>query len=164
MLTPVTPPVTSPSTNQRIVHELITYPRTPVPHLAFKNAFLKPLGSSGFFEHQLPWTPCMYFPSPQPIGSRSALLCMGKQTQVWFGNIRSQKNKQGGIIMTLWLNYTVLIFNFMNPGMKLDLASSFTQAWQIFKTIAPQDFPGGPVLKPSPSNAGGCGFDPWSGS
>ena len=26
------------------------------------------------------------------------------------------------------------------------------------------DFPGGPVVKTSFSNAGGCGFNPWSGS
>ena len=26
----------------RIVHELITYPGTPLPHFAFKNALLKP--------------------------------------------------------------------------------------------------------------------------
>ena len=26
------------------------------------------------------------------------------------------------------------------------------------------DFPGSPVVKTSPSNAGGCRFDPWSGS
>ena len=42
MLTPVTPPVTSPSATQRIVHELITYPATLLPHLAFRNAFPKP--------------------------------------------------------------------------------------------------------------------------
>ena len=25
-----------------------------------------------------------------------------------------------------------------------------------------KDFPGGPVVKNTPFNAGGCGFDPWS--
>ena len=27
--------------------EVITYPGTPLPHLAFKKAFLKPIGESG---------------------------------------------------------------------------------------------------------------------
>ena len=27
-----------------------------------------------------------------------------------------------------------------------------------------RDFPRGPVVKTSPSNAGGCRFDPWLGS
>ena len=39
-LTP-TQPVTSPTTNQRIVHKLITNLVNPLPHLAFKNASLK---------------------------------------------------------------------------------------------------------------------------
>ena len=47
-------PVTSTSTNQRIVHELVTYPVTPLPHLAFKNAFLKP-----FEDFRVFWTLAM---------------------------------------------------------------------------------------------------------
>ena len=35
--------VTSPSNNQRIVHEFITYPTTSLAHLAFENALPKPL-------------------------------------------------------------------------------------------------------------------------
>ena len=50
---------TLPSTNQRIVHELITYPGTPLPHLAFKNASLKPIREFGLLEHELFRAPCL---------------------------------------------------------------------------------------------------------
>lgn len=30
-----------------------------LPHVAFKNAFLKPAGEFGFFKHKLPWIPCL---------------------------------------------------------------------------------------------------------
>ena len=53
-INPVTCCVTSPSTNQRTVHKLITYPRTPLPHLSFKKAFLKPTWELGCFEYELP--------------------------------------------------------------------------------------------------------------
>ena len=43
----VNQPVTSPLTNQIIVHKMITYPATHLPHLAFKNALLKPFGKFG---------------------------------------------------------------------------------------------------------------------
>ena len=60
-INPVTCCVTSPSTNQRTVHKLITYPRTPLPHLSFKKAFLKPTWELGCFEYELPglfsWCP-----------------------------------------------------------------------------------------------------------
>lgn len=39
--------LTSPSAI-RIVHELVTSPGMLLPHLAFKNALLKPIGASGF--------------------------------------------------------------------------------------------------------------------
>ena len=42
---------TSPSTNQRIVHKLITYPGTPLHHLAFKNVLLKPIKKFRSFEN-----------------------------------------------------------------------------------------------------------------
>ena len=43
----VNPCDTAPSINQRIMHKLITHPETPFPHLAFKNALLKPSGEFG---------------------------------------------------------------------------------------------------------------------
>lgn len=46
-------PVTSQSTKQRGVYELITYPAT-LPHFAFKTPFLKLSGECGSFEYQLP--------------------------------------------------------------------------------------------------------------
>ena len=49
-------PVTSTSTNQRIVHVLITYPATPLPYLAFKNALLKPFSGLGFWGA---WATCL---------------------------------------------------------------------------------------------------------
>ena len=58
-----------PSTNQRIVHKLITYPATPLPHLAFKNALLTPIGELGYFEHSHSWTPCLV-----PYNKRCAFL------------------------------------------------------------------------------------------
>ena len=38
----------------RIAYGLITYPGIPFPHLAFKNALLKPMGSSGFLSTSCP--------------------------------------------------------------------------------------------------------------
>ena len=54
MLTPVTPPCYFTSTNQRIVHELITCPGMPLPQCAFKNALLKPMGISGVLSTSCP--------------------------------------------------------------------------------------------------------------
>ena len=51
MVTPVTRTVTSPLTNQRIVHKLITYPGTSLLHLAFKTALLKPIRDIMLLEH-----------------------------------------------------------------------------------------------------------------
>ena len=39
---PCDPTVPSPSANQRTLHELVKYSATLLPHLAFKNALLKP--------------------------------------------------------------------------------------------------------------------------
>lgn len=57
MLTLVMPPVTSPSTSHKIVHELIIYPETLLSHLVFKNTLLNLLGNLGFLSphcHELP--------------------------------------------------------------------------------------------------------------
>lgn len=43
-------PVTSPPTNQKIEHELITDPLTPLPQLALKNALLKTFEEFGVQE------------------------------------------------------------------------------------------------------------------
>lgn len=42
-------PVPSTTTNQRIVHKLITCPANPLPQLAFKNALRKPIQEFGFW-------------------------------------------------------------------------------------------------------------------
>ena len=49
----------SPSTIQRVVHELITYPGLPLLHLAFKNALLKPFVAFGNFWIQAKGSACM---------------------------------------------------------------------------------------------------------
>ena len=80
-------------TNQKNVHELVTHPATLSLILSFKNLSLKAIGELGVFEHSL--SPLLVqhptinvaLPSPQPGVSRLALLCTGKWTQVWFGNI-----------------------------------------------------------------------------
>ena len=54
MLTPVTPPFYLTINQSDIVHELSTHPVTPLLHLAFKNASLKPIREFGFLEHELP--------------------------------------------------------------------------------------------------------------
>ena len=41
----------------RIVHNPIIYSVTPLPHLAFRNAFLKPIGEFKFSKHYLSPTP-----------------------------------------------------------------------------------------------------------
>ena len=51
MLTPIALPCYLTIANQKIVHKLITYPGTPLPHLAFKNALLKPTEVCGLFVH-----------------------------------------------------------------------------------------------------------------
>ena len=40
--------------DQKIVHELITHPGITLPHLAFKNALLKPFREFRIFEHESP--------------------------------------------------------------------------------------------------------------
>lgn len=40
-----------------IVHNPIIYSVTPLPHLAFRNAFLKPIGEFKFSKHYLSPTP-----------------------------------------------------------------------------------------------------------
>ena len=47
-----------PSTNQRIVHKLITHPQMPFPHLAFKNCFPETHQGVCGFQALVPWTPC----------------------------------------------------------------------------------------------------------
>lgn len=49
MLTPLTLPSYLTINHHRIVHELITHPVTPLPHLAFKNAALKLIREFGLF-------------------------------------------------------------------------------------------------------------------
>ena len=44
-------PVTSPSANQRTVHELITAPGMLLHSLAFKYALLTPIEEIGLFDH-----------------------------------------------------------------------------------------------------------------
>ena len=48
-----------PNISQRIVHELTTYPETPLPHLAFKNALQKPFGELAAFQGMSHPSPCM---------------------------------------------------------------------------------------------------------
>ena len=36
--------------------------------------------------------------------------------------------------------------------------------YKVFLKIMPEGLPGGPVIKNPPSNAGGHGFNPWSGN
>ena len=43
----------------RIVHKLIAYPRMPLPHLASKNALLKPSGEFSCFDPQRLWMSCL---------------------------------------------------------------------------------------------------------
>ncbi|KAJ8785237.1 hypothetical protein J1605_007456 [Eschrichtius robustus] len=47
-------PVTSPPTNQKKVHELITHPTTLSSKTVFKNPCLKAIREFGSFEHELP--------------------------------------------------------------------------------------------------------------
>ena len=92
MLTPVIPPYYLTINQSENCTQADYIPATVLPHLAFKNALLKPFGGLGVFEHEPPvflvWclTIKLHFPSPQPGVSRLPLLCMGEWTQVWFAN------------------------------------------------------------------------------
>ena len=67
-------------------------PATPLPHLAFKNAFLKPIGKFRCSERQLPWTPCLVPCNKlgtflhHNLVSVDWLYCVGERIQVWFSN------------------------------------------------------------------------------
>ena len=83
-------PVTSPSTNQKNVHELITHPVTLTPNVAFKSPFLKIIKEFGSFEHEFPIllacrptiNSVLSFTTTQlSVDSHS-----GEWTQVCFGN------------------------------------------------------------------------------
>ena len=86
------PLITSPSTNQKDIHELIKHLSTPLPHPVFKDLPWKSSRSSGIFSNSCldslhgALQPMLHFPSPQPAISRLASLCTGEQTQVWLGN------------------------------------------------------------------------------
>ena len=89
------PPVTSPPTNHKNVHRLITHPIAPLLHPVFKNFPWKPSSTSNYAPCLVPhWAPAvkcsaghLHFPSPQPGVSRLVLLGWGKWAQVWFNNI-----------------------------------------------------------------------------
>ena len=51
MLTPTAVPCYLTITNQKIMHKLITYPGTLLPHLAFKNVLQKPTEKCGLSVH-----------------------------------------------------------------------------------------------------------------
>ena len=78
-------PVTSPSANQRIAQELIIYPGILLPHLAFKNAFLKPIKELGVFKHELPIL----------LASPGNILCSKLQCFSLFGLTMHQAHKLG---------------------------------------------------------------------
>ena len=78
----------SPPTDQTIVHELITYPVTLLPCLAFKNVLLKAFRESGVWGL---WATCLFaWPCNKPFSAPNTdvLVCLactlGTWTSVWW--------------------------------------------------------------------------------
>ena len=87
-------PISSPSINLRMVHELWHTVWLPSLTWPLKMLSWNPPRSSGVLRTSFPgllaWCRAkkvLHFPSPQPSVSRLALLHVGKWTQVWLGNM-----------------------------------------------------------------------------
>ena len=86
----VNPSVTTPSTNQRIMCKLTSYPATSLFHLAFKNVLPKPFREFELFSAlavlDSPSSAYNKLPSPQSSVSRLPLLCMRRVDPSLVGN------------------------------------------------------------------------------
>ena len=148
MLTPVTLPCYLTINQQRTLHKLITYPVTPLPYLAFKNAFLKLIRSLGFLSIRCPRLLLWHFTintSQQVRVSRLALLHVSQWTQVWFSNTWPQ------VLKKICCGCAVHSLLFLSPKQAVNLATSSwswrAQRWYQKKsgcfggTWVSQDFP-----------------------
>ena len=88
--------ITSLPTNQKNVHELITYPTTdPTPITLSVKASLKAVKRADSFEHQLPWTPCL-----APCNKCCTLLHHSLVSVDWLYSVRASGLKSGSVTET----------------------------------------------------------------
>lgn len=80
--------ITSPSSSQRIVQELILYPESPLPHLTFNNAQRVHNFGALIAPDSLILNAAFSF-TTTPGVNRLALLWEVNKTQVWHSNIKS---------------------------------------------------------------------------
>ena len=91
--------MTSSPTNQKNVHELIAQPQTLLPHPVFKNVSLESFRGVQVCLALATRSPYLAscnkhgtYVHHNPVLVAGLLLCVGKQTQVWFSNSTIREN------------------------------------------------------------------------